>query len=103
MNEIAAVEKGNDLNAPRQDTFIEFFDFLMNRHKRGVGISTLSEQHNSFDHVVIVEDVPVSAMNRFADSPKAYFGSLRNGGYIFDPDRGSALSLDDGPLDIPGG
>ena len=43
MNQIAAVEKGNDFDARRQDVIVKLLNLLVNRFESGIGIGALAQ------------------------------------------------------------
>jgi hypothetical protein len=70
------LEKGNDLYTLRQDVVIEFFDFGADAGNGGVGIVTLLQEHDAFDHIGVVNDLAVFSMDRTANLPQPDFGAL---------------------------
>ena len=54
------------------------FTFVVNGVQRRVGFGALAQQHDAFDHVVVVDDVAVGAMDRLADLAQADLRALRH-------------------------
>ena len=48
------------------------------RVQRGVGVRALAQQHDAFDHVVVVDDLAVGAMDRLADLAQPDLRPLRD-------------------------
>ena len=70
VHQIAAVEERNDLHAGRQDVLVQFLHFLVNGLQRRVGLRAFAQQHDAFHHIVVVDDLAVLPVNRFADLPQ---------------------------------
>ena len=70
----------HDLHAGRQDVLVQLV-----RPSRGCASSVasafgaLAQQHDAFDHVVVVDDRAVLAMDRLADLPEPDLRPLRHG------------------------
>ena len=85
VHQVAAVEKRNDLHARRQDVLVQLLHLLVDGLQRRVGIGALAQQHDAFDHVVVVDDLAVRAMNRLADLAQPDLRALRHRGDVARP------------------
>ena len=47
--------------------FVQLLHLVVNAVQRGVGFGAFAQQHDAFDHVVVVDDLAVRAVNRLAD------------------------------------
>ena len=59
VNQIAAVEEGNHLHAGRRMLLIQLLHLLVDALQRRVRLGALAQQHDAFDHVVVVEDLAI--------------------------------------------
>jgi hypothetical protein len=96
MHQVAAVEKWNDLHALGQNVAVQFRDLLVNEVQRFVGPRALAQQHDAGDHVVVVQDFAVGAVNRLGELPQPDLRTLRHGGDVGDPQGRAVLGLDHG-------
>ena len=79
---------------------VQFFDFFVNRGQSFVGVGALAQQDNPFDHVVVVDDLSISAMDGRADLSQPNFGALSYGGDVFHMQHRSVLGGDGGVFDV---
>ena len=86
LDQIRAVEEGNDLHALGQDAVVQLVDFVVNALQDRIGVVALLQQHDAFDGVGVVDDGSVRAMGGAADLPEADLWSLRNSGDVLDSD-----------------
>ncbi len=63
VNQIAAIEKRNDLHAGGKQAFIQLFDLRVNRVERRVRLGAFAQQDDARDNVVVVNDASIQAMN----------------------------------------
>ena len=57
VHQIAAIQIRNDLHARRQDVHRSAaIDLGVDRLQRGGGVRALAQKHDSFDHVIVVDD-----------------------------------------------
>jgi hypothetical protein len=61
VEQVAAVEEGNDLDAGGQDVVVELFDLGVDAFEGGVGVVALLQQDDAFDDVVVVDELAVFA------------------------------------------
>ena len=47
VNQIAAIEEGDDLNSRRQDVIVEFFHFFVNAFKGRLRRCAFAQQHDA--------------------------------------------------------
>ena len=76
MQEVAAVEERNDLHAGRKNVIVQLLHLGVDRLERGIRVGALPQQHDARHHVVVVEDLPVRAVNGPAELAEPDFGSL---------------------------
>ncbi len=103
VHQVAAVEKWNNLHARRQDVFIQFLDLVVNGIQGRIRIGALSQQHDAFHHVAVVDYLAIGPMNRLPDLAQADLSALCNCPDVFDSDRRPALRLDNRVLDVAHG
>ena len=86
LDQVGAIEEGNDLDALGQDAVVELLDLLVDALQNRVGVVAFLQQHDAFDGVGIIDDRAVGAMGRAADLAQANLRPLRDGGDVFDRD-----------------
>ena len=103
MNQNAAIKERYYLYTGRKKVFIQFLHLFVDAVQRRVRIRAFAQQHDAFDHVVVVDDSAVLVVNRFAIPAQADLRTLRDGGDVLDPQRRSVLSLDRRFFDVAHG
>ena len=88
VNQVAAIEKRNDLHARRQKVRRSDRPPSHEGRQHRVGACAFSQQHDAFDDIVVVENRAVFAMNRLCRSAQPDLGPLRDDGRC--PARASA-------------
>ena len=66
---IAAIQKRNDLYTGWENSIIEFVYFIMDSIQREVGIVALLQEDDSFDNIIVVDDLSVRAVDCFTYLP----------------------------------
>ncbi len=61
LEQVAAVEEGNDLHARRQDVLVELLDLGVDALRGSVGVVALLQQDDAFDDVAVVDELAVVA------------------------------------------
>ena len=59
MQQIAAIQEGNDLDSLGQNLIIELFDLGVNAHQGRIGVVALLQQYDALDHIAVVDDLAV--------------------------------------------
>ena len=67
MDQIVAIEIGDDLHSRRQNVIIEPGDHRVQTFQHRGRVCTFAEKDNSFDDVVVVIYYPVGAMSSFSN------------------------------------
>ena len=78
VHQIAAIEKRNDLHARRQDVLVEPLDLGVNAVQRRRRIRALAQEHDAFDHIVVIDHHAVGAVDGLADLPQTNLRPLRH-------------------------
>ena len=76
---VAAIEKWNDLHTFRQDAFVQLLHLGMDPIQRAVRLRAFLQQHNSLDHIVVVDDRAIFSPHGFANLPEARSGRWGQG------------------------
>ena len=71
MDQIAAIDERNNLHAWGQNVLVQFLHFLVNASQRRVRLGAFSQQHDAGNHIVVVDDLPVFAVNGPARTGRA--------------------------------
>src|SRR5271157_822422 len=100
VQQVSAVEHGNDLHALRQDGIVELFHLLMDRVQRGSGIGAFAQQRHALDDFWIVDDGPIRLVVRSCHGAEQDFWALLYFRYVFDSQRRSAFCRQDGILNV---
>ena len=74
MQQVAAIEHGNDFHAGRQKAVVKFVDFLVNGVERGLLFRAFAHEHGALNHVGLVDDAPVLHVIRSRHVTQADFG-----------------------------
>ena len=82
VNEVAAVEMWDSLYPCWREAIVQFFDFLMKRVQRRIGLGTFSQQGDAFDDIVIIDDRSVFMTDCFAELSQPYLGRLNHNAEI---------------------
>src|ERR1700749_735941 len=100
MQQVAAIQEGDDLHSRRQDLSIELGHLLVDTSQSRIGIVALLEQDDTFDHVVVVDDLVVLQPNGLAYLAQADLWPLLDGGNVPDLQGGSVGSLELGLFNV---
>ena len=93
--QIAPIVERNDFHARRQKFFVQLLHLLVNTPYRIIKVGSLAHEHDAGDDIIVVDDLPVRAMDRPPELTQADLGTLRNNGNVPDAHRRSILRLDD--------
>ena len=91
VNEITAVDEGNDLYAGRQNTVVQLLHFFVEPLERCFGLGPFPHGHPGRNHIIVVDDLPVLAVNGAAELAEPNLRTLRHHGDILDAQRRAAL------------
>src|ERR1700693_3057250 len=83
MDQVAAVQIRNDFYSRRKDSVVQLVHFLMNGLQRGLGFCSLSQKHDAFHDIVVIDYFSVFTMNRFSNLAQPDFGTLHYCGNVF--------------------
>ena len=83
-----------------QNDVVEFVHLGVNSLEHVVRIGAFAHQHDSGNHVFVVDDLSVLAANGASELTQPYLGTLRHGGNVADVQRRSILRLDHGVGDV---
>ena len=100
VQQVASVDEGDNLHALRQNLVVQFLYFLMDAFQHGLCIVALLQHGDARNYIVVIDDSSVLAVIRLAKLAKPDLRSLRNDGYVFDPERRAGLGGNDGVLDV---
>src|ERR1700736_3114442 len=100
MHQVATVQHRHDLHAVRKNVIVELLDFVVDAIERRVGFRSLAQQDNAHDYVVVVDDLPVRAMNCLPDAAQPDLWPLLDGADIVNPNWSPILRLEDGQPNI---
>src|SRR5580704_3792076 len=101
--QITAVDERNDFHAGWQNAVVQFLRLGMDSRERVIRIRAFAQEHDTRDHVVVVDDFPVFAMNRASKLAESNFRALGHDGNILDSERRAILGSEDGVFDITDG
>src|SRR5580698_820395 len=103
VQEIGAVEKGNDLHARRKHALVQLLHLRVDAFQRCVRVVALLQQHNAFHGIGVIEELAVIVDGYgLADLTEADLRSLYDRSDIADRERSSVLSLQRNLGDVPG-
>src|SRR5579871_2940698 len=100
MHQVATIEKRNNLDAGRQDSFVQLLLLGFDRLKRGLGFGAFAQEHDALDDVVIVENFAIGAVDGFSDLAQTDSLALHDGGDIRNPEWCSVLRFEYGLTDV---
>src|SRR5262249_15355123 len=100
VDQIATVQVRNDLYAGRKEVFIQEVDFFVQRLQNGIRVGAFAEEHDAGNDVVIVHNLTLFVMDRFAHLPQANLGAGRDQRDIADANRSSVLRLEHRHSDV---
>src|SRR3984957_5420851 len=108
MNQVAAIEEGDDGDARRQQArmifgSVQLLDLLVDLFERRIAFRALPQKDDSLDHIVVVENFAILLMDGFAVPAEPDFRALRDGGDVLHLNRGAAFGSDYGLFDIVNG
>ena len=103
MHEVAAIQVGNDLDTGRQEMIVEELDFFVQGGQYVIPVGAFAQQHNTGDHIRIVDDLGGVRVVRFAHLAEADLGSLADRADIADAHRNAVLRFQDNGRDVVGG
>src|SRR5579872_6199938 len=96
VNQVAAIDEGNDLHARRQNMTVQFLHFLVNPLKSCIGGRSLSQKNDPRDDIIVVNNLFVFTVNSPSKLAEPKLRSLRNDSNVFYPEWGAILAEDDG-------
>src|SRR3984957_10023294 len=100
MQEIAAIQHGNDRHARGQDAVVEFVHLLVNRIERRLFFGAFAHQHRTLNDIRLVDDAAILHVVRSGHVAQSNLGALGDFRNVFHSKSGSGLSLQDGLLNI---
>jgi len=103
LQQVAAVQEGNDLDSLGKDVVVEFLDLVMDTDEHAVGVVALMQEDYALDDIAVVDELAVGAADGFADLAKADLGAFDYFGDVRDLEGGAVLGLEDGLRDVVGG
>ena len=59
VQQVAAIEEGNDLNAGGKDVVVQLGDLLVDAFEDSIGVVAFMEQDDAFDSIVVVDELAV--------------------------------------------
>src|SRR5271169_3074840 len=101
VHQVTAVNERDHLYARRQDAIIQLLDLRMDSHERLVCIGTLAQEHDSRNHIIVIDNPAIFVMNGTGKLAEADLRALRDDSNIFYPERRAALCRNDSVFDIP--
>ncbi len=63
VHQVAAIDERDDLHARGQDVIVQLLHFRVNALQRRVGVRAFAQEHDAGNHIVVVDDLAVLAMN----------------------------------------
>jgi hypothetical protein len=90
VNQVTAINKWNYLHASRQNAVIQLLDFRVDSREGFVCVRASTQQHNPRNHIVVIDDPAVFAMNSPGELAEPNLGALRDDRNIF-YSQGSAI------------
>src|SRR5579862_7900252 len=100
VNQIVAVQIGDDLYARRQNLRVEAIDHGVEMLQHGCGVATFAQEDDALHDIVVIFNHAVGAMESFADLTEANLGALGDDGDVSHAYRSSGLSLENGLFDV---
>ena len=100
VDQIVAIQVGNDLDAPREDFLVEPADHGVNSFQSGCRIRSFAHEDDALDHIVVVYHHAIRAVNGLPDLPETDLGSLRDDRDVADPQGRAVLRFDHGLVDV---
>src|ERR1700722_8424992 len=85
VDQCIPVQVRNDLYSRRENVIVEPLDHGAQALQHGFGVRALAQEDNALDHVVIILNHAVSAVDGFADLAETNFRTLRNHSNVPDP------------------
>ena len=100
VHKVAAVNERYNLHSFRQDVVVQLLHLFVNRNERRICGRALAQQNDSRNYIVVIDNLPVFAMNCFRESTQADFGSLRHDGDVLHENGDAVLSFQNSLLNI---
>src|ERR1039457_343539 len=100
LHQIAAIDERVDRYTGRQDVIVQFRNFLVNTLQCRVCVGILSQQHNTGNDIVVIDDPAILVPDRPGKLSQAYLRTLCNHGDIANAERRAVLRQNHGILDI---
>src|SRR5215510_1777034 len=100
VNQVAAIQERNDFHSRRENVVVQLLDLGLDRLKRRVRLGALSQQDNSFGHVVVVDNLAIDTVNRLSVPAQPDLRTLRYDRDVSDTKRRSILRLDDSVFNV---
>jgi len=100
VNQVASIDQRHNLHAGGKDLLVQLFHFFMNPAEGGLGVRPFSQQRNSRNDVVVIDDRSVFSMDRPRRLSKPYLWSLRHDRDVLNADRSSRLADDHRIFDV---
>src|SRR5579883_1324717 len=100
VNEVAAIDERNHLDALGKNRSVQLLDLPVNVLQGLIRLGALSQEHNTRDHVVVVDDTPVRQMPGAGEASEPDLGPLPHLRNIPDANRRAVLGGDNGRFDV---
>ena len=93
VDEVAAVEVGDDPDSFGKDAIVQLGDLLVNGGQGGIFIGALLEEENAIDGVAVVDDLAVFAMEGIAHLAEPHTRAFGHVSDVRDAEGGSGLGF----------
>src|SRR5580704_9598605 len=100
MQQVAAIQHGNDLDTFGQDPGIQLLYFLVDGVERGLLLGALEHQNDALDYVGLVDDDTIATMSGAGHVSQADPGAPPDVGYVLNSDGRSGLIRQDRLFDV---
>ena len=100
VHQLAAVDEGNNFHARRQDVIVQLLHFCVNALQRRFRVGALAHGHDAGNHVVVVDDLAVFAVDGARELAQPDLRPLRHHRDILHAQRRAALGGEDRVFDV---